>query len=116
MDLKQFFLFSWAHGFCIFFAAESLPQGVLNYKSNRRKIGHDTNIEDVMDGKLYRTHFDTDGFFVSSKKLEKEVHISLQINTDGVSLFRSSKFSVWPVYLVINEIPPKSRFAKQSFA
>uniref|UniRef100_A0A7M5XKP2 Uncharacterized protein n=1 Tax=Clytia hemisphaerica TaxID=252671 RepID=A0A7M5XKP2_9CNID len=35
------------------------------------------------------------------------------MNTDGVSLFNSSSFSVWPVYLRINELPPKMRKSKK---
>ena len=52
------------------------------------------------------------GFFraTSAEQKQKEVHVSLQINTDGVALFNSSKFSIWPVYCLINELPPKCRY------
>lgn len=43
-------------------------------------------------------------------KKKSELHISLQINTDGVALFRSSTFSIWPVYYIINELPPNCRY------
>ena len=33
----------------------------------------------------------------------------LTLNTDGVAIFRSSKTSVWPVWLVINELPKGMR-------
>jgi len=60
---------------------------------------------------LYRKHFGSDGLFkgASDEKKETEVHISFQINTDGVALFRSSKYSIWPIYLVVNELPPNDR-------
>ena len=32
------------------------------------------------------------------------------MNTDGVKIFNSSKRSFWPVYFIINELPPKMRF------
>lgn len=40
----------------------------------------------------------------------EELHISLQFNTDGVQIFKSSKYSVWPLYFVINELPPLLRY------
>ena len=30
-------------------------------------------------------------------------------NTDGVPSFKSSKMSIWPIFLVINELEPKRR-------
>ena len=27
-------------------------------------------------------------------------------NTDGVAIFKSSKCSLWPIWIVINELPP----------
>lgn len=32
-------------------------------------------------------------------------NISFTLNTDGVALFRSSKTEIWPLFLVINELP-----------
>jgi len=36
-------------------------------------------------------------------------NISLLGNTDGVALVRSTRAGVWPVYYVINELPPRER-------
>ncbi|XP_070174358.1 uncharacterized protein [Littorina saxatilis] len=71
-------------------------------------------ITDVMDGKLYREAFNSDGQFNSraANAKEDELHISFQLNTDGVSIFRSSVFSIWPLYMVINELPPDIRFSR----
>ena len=68
-------------------------------------------IEDVYDGQMYHHHFDADGFFKGTQesKKKKGKHISFQLNTDGVAIFKSSKMSVWPVYLTINELPPHLR-------
>jgi len=61
-------------------------------------------IEDIQDGLLYKNHFGSDGFFkgTSEEKKKAEIHISFQI-TDGVTLFRSFKYRIWPVYLVVNK-------------
>ncbi|CAD6207103.1 GSCOCG00012699001-RA-CDS, partial [Cotesia congregata] len=40
--------------------------------------------------------------------------ISFTWNTDGISLFKSSKFSLWPFYLTINELPFKDRTKKEN--
>ena len=83
----------------------------LRYRFTRKKKS-ESNIEDIFDGQLYLKHFAKDGFFkgTSTEQKQKEVHLSLQINTDGVALFNSSKFSIWPVYCLINELPPKCRY------
>ncbi|RMZ98668.1 hypothetical protein BpHYR1_010421 [Brachionus plicatilis] len=36
--------------------------------------------------------------------------ITLTINTDGMSIFKSSKTSIWPIYLTINQIKKNERF------
>ena len=63
------------------------------------------NISDVYDGVQYKKweHF-----------LNEQAHVSLLLNTDGVAIFRSSKFSIWPVWIVINELPKSQRYTKNS--
>lgn len=39
-------------------------------------------------------------------------NVSFIMNTDGVAIFHSSKVSLWPVWLAINELPPALRFSK----
>jgi hypothetical protein len=63
--------------------------------------------DDVLDiycGKEYRQH----------SFLMRPGNISLTLNTDGVAIFKSSKNSLWPVWLVINELPPKERFSRKN--
>lgn len=87
-----------------------LSENDLNYKRNRSKKA-DSNIEDVFDGKIYKKYFDGCHFTGTPQKdKSKELHVSLQLNTDGVSIFRSSSYSVWPLYLIINELIPKQRY------
>ena len=33
-------------------------------------------------------------------------HLGLSLSTDGVPVFKSSQDSLWPVYLIINNLPP----------
>lgn len=73
----------------------------LQYRFNRVKKNPD-NIEDIYDGNIYK-QFMKEGF------LSVASNISFMWNTDGVSLFNSSNFSIWPLYLRINELPPQKR-------
>ena len=41
-------------------------------------------------------------------------NISLTWNIDGLPLFKSSKFSLWPIYFVINELPYKLRIRTEN--
>ena len=64
----------------------------------------ETAIEDVYDGCLYQKLSEGNGF------LSNPDNISLLGNTDGVALVRSSRAGVWPIYYVINELPPRERY------
>lgn len=80
----------------------------LDYRINRKKVKEE-NIEDIYDGDVYKKIFNKSGFFCETKQNHKEKHISFQLNTDGVSLFKSSNVEIWPLYLTINELPPSMR-------
>ena len=63
-------------------------------------------IRDICDGTEYKKHVEN-GFLADTR------NISLALNTDGVAIFKSSKKGeLWPLYLVINELPPKMRYFK----
>ena len=76
--------------------------GILNklsYRFHRQTLDKSAT-EDVYDGCLYKQLSKEDGF------LSDPNNISLLGNTDGVSLVHSTRAGVWPVYYVINELPP----------
>ncbi|CAG5102832.1 Protein of unknown function, partial [Cotesia congregata] len=58
------------------------------------------NINDVYDGYLYK-NLARDGY------LSNRNNISFIWYTDGVPVFKSSRISIWPLYLTINELPIK---------
>ena len=65
-------------------------------------VNHDPQIIlDVYDGEGYAKH---------KEFLSHPANISLLLNTDGVSVFRSSKATLWPVWIVINELPKRKRY------
>ena len=79
----------------------------LQYRFQRVKRA-DKNIEDVYDGSLYRSKCSPGGF------LSEKYNLSVKLNTDGVAIFRSSQFGVWPLFLLINELPPSLRYVNKS--
>lgn len=80
---------------------------LLNYRFTRDKKD-DESMEDVYDGVLYKNLSKPGGF------LSNPSNISFLGNTDGVALIKSTGWSVWPVYLVVNELPPLLRYLEQT--
>lgn len=64
-------------------------------------------LKDVYDGQLYRDLFE-------NGVLKDKNNLSFSMNTDGVPLFKSSKVSMWPVYMLINELPIAKRKHRQN--
>ena len=75
----------------------------LLHRFSRKKKNND-NIEDIYDGSNYQQHM-KDGKFLSRKE-----NISFTWNTDGISVFKSSNYSIWPIYLAINELSLDKRW------
>ena len=56
-------------------------------------------IQDIYDWKRYRN------FIKQLSEDDKKRYATVTFNTDGAPLFRSSKCSIWPIFLMINELP-----------
>ncbi|KAK3925327.1 LOW QUALITY PROTEIN: putative eukaryotic translation initiation factor 5 [Frankliniella fusca] len=80
---------------------------------------------------LKRPDFVADLNYKTNRKSEKEKSTTLKIfsieaesntpftltamwNTDGLQIFNTSSFSLWPFFLVINELPPHKRFMSEN--
>ena len=66
------------------------------------------NIEDIDDGELYRSFSQKNGF------LDDPNNVSFMWYMDGVPLFKSSKVSIWPMFLSINELPYSERIKPEN--
>lgn len=73
-----------------------------------KRKSSDNTYEDIYDGKLYKQLSENHGI------LSFQENISFTFNTDGAPVFKSSKTSIWPIYLVINELPYKQRMQKEN--
>lgn len=58
---------------------------------------------DIYDGMVYKQLFNS-GFLSNCH------NISLIVNIDGVPVFRSSSYSFWPIWIVVNELPYRMRY------
>ena len=74
-------------------------------KGKRQSCQQNSEIFDVYDGLKYKELMTQSGF------LRNKYNISFTLNTYGVNKYRSSKSgNIWPVYLIINELPKEYRF------
>lgn len=66
------------------------------------KNSYDTSvIKDIVHGKIYKD-------LIGQGRLGPN-DLSLLFNTDGISVFKSSNYSVWPILATVNELPPHLR-------
>ena len=61
-------------------------------------------ISDICDGQLYRS------LEYGNGPLSNDKSISVTLNTDGVSAFKSNKHCIWPILMMINEMPFINRY------
>jgi hypothetical protein len=62
-------------------------------------LGSNDNVNDIFDGQMY-------GALPLSDRFSR---ISLMFNCDGVPVFSSSLFSIWPILCIVNELPANVR-------
>ena len=88
---------------------DSAHEMLSHHTSRKKKWKH--NIQDIFDDELYKNHFNPKEYLhgTSAPARGMEIHLYLMVNTDGVSIFCSSNFSLWPVNFVITGLPPEKR-------
>ena len=65
---------------------------------------HAAEMSDIVNGQYYRHLVESSGH------PQSKWNITLTLNTDGVSVFQTSRNgTLWSVYLTVNELSPKSR-------
>lgn len=79
----------------------------LNYVYEERIKENPNGIEDIFDGALYREYAAT-----RNPPSDKYI-LSFMWYADGAAVLKSRKYSVWPLYLIINELPYSKRFKKK---
>lgn len=56
--------------------------------------------QDIHDGRKYK----------ELKDFTSQGNLTLVVNTDGIQLFKSSTVSMWPIWILINELPVSLRY------
>lgn len=79
-----------------------------NWESLHMASTNSDVLRDVWDGSALRP-LCAPGRFFSNKN-----HLALSLSTDGVPLFKSSRLSLWPVYLVILNLPANIRMNSEN--
>lgn len=85
----------------------SFLEKIRSHRFKHYQENEGNTIKDVYDGTNYREAF-RKGF------LSDPNSISFSLNTDGVQIFKSSMVSMWPVYMLINELPLSERKLKEN--
>lgn len=69
-----------------------------------KPLGHSDALSDICDGTMYRDFVDATA--------DVGHRISFTLNVDGTPLFKSSNTSIWPIQLIVNEIPAAERMKR----
>lgn len=62
------------------------------------KLNWESNVNDVRNGTFYKT-------LKEKNDSNDSNYLTIQWNADGIQVFNSSKMSVWPIQLMLNELP-----------
>ena len=76
-----------------------------NYTVGNRQH-EEGHIKDIYDGNIYRN------FVRSLPEEDRQNYATAVLNTDGAAKFKCSQYSIWPIYLMINELPAQERINK----
>lgn len=74
----------------------------LSYRSARHKVSPN-NIEDIYHGEYYKKMMEDGEPFSDGN------NYSCTFNSDGFPVFHSPKYSLWPIYIMINKLTPRLR-------
>jgi hypothetical protein len=79
----------------------------LNYNDLVNSGDSNSTIQDFYDGNIYKKLLDDRE---NGEKFRRKEALTLMINTDGISKSKNSDLTIWPIFLVINELPFEMRF------
>ena len=107
-----------AQGAKSYFLELDIPSQVLSILSRKNiqcaikksKSEKKSGLTDVTDGEIYQKLCAGNGPLSTLFPY----NISFTLNTDGVNIVKSSAYSIWPVYLTINELPYSIRKQKHN--
>ncbi len=66
-----------------------------------------SEMHDIVDGQLYKEILNSE----DGPLFQRREAFSFLMNTDGISFADKSNLQIWPIFLVINELPLNERFS-----
>lgn len=107
-----------------FFVSLSIAKQVERVLSNRTTYEHLTSpareninappqtLTDIKDGRIYRSF---KANFLQQQHLQADqITVTFCLNTDGVRVFKSNHYDIWPLYLSVLELPESTRLLSQN--
>ena len=91
----------------VLFKRKHFTEQIREHRFNHFRSKSTDTINDVYDGKLYQNLY-------NKGILNNPNNLSFAMSTDGVAIFKSSKISMWPVYMLINELPIAERKSREN--
>lgn len=100
--MKLYLSLPWLNSHIYFITTLTTDKESWEWLQERFKLPRDSDmIRDIYDGEGYKHH---------SHFLDQPANVSLLLNTDGVAIFHSSKVSLWPIWVIVNELPIRKRY------
>ena len=78
------------------------------FRNLKRMKANNRYISDITDGIIYQK------FISSISDTNINDNFTFLINTDGLSICNKSNLTIWPFYLVLNEIPQDIRYCSEN--
>ena len=93
------------HKLCLLKLFHALNKNIINF-DRQAATAECSTISDIVDGSIYREFLQS----AQGKCVLRGNGFTLSLNTDGADPSDKSTISLWPVFLVINEIPLEKRY------
>lgn len=110
------FVINKAKSFFVGLSVAKQAEGLLSKRSlydyisanTRRNEQGQGTLNDITDGRIYQN------FKASLQPQADQITLTFCFNTDGVRVFKSNHYDIWPVYLAVLELPESERFLPQN--
>lgn len=80
-----------------------MKKNIVHYSDHIEQYLKDhTKFRDIYDGEIYKS--------IQQKLKPGQVPLCFTLNTDGVKVFEDSGYSLWPIQLLQNYLPPNLRY------
>ena len=94
------------HSKAIFHVSQSIVPYILSAQFIFYPLGHWNDLQYIQSDTEFGNMCSTTMFQNHKEFFSKKEHLGVILNTDGVSMFKSSRVTIWPVYIQIANLLP----------